>query len=100
MLQRRVSSPIPILVIETKRKAPYRSTRFDPWDKNVIAQAERYATWLGTPYFATCNGEILVLFETFKMGVPLPQSRVKDYKVSFDEDFARLIPEEVSLRLA
>ena len=39
--------PIPILVIETKRKVPYRTTRFDPWDRNVIAQAERYATWLG-----------------------------------------------------
>jgi len=87
--------PIPILVIETKRKVPYRTTRFDPWDRNVIAQAERYATWLGAPYFATCNGEILVLFETFKVGVPLPQRRVKDYKVSLDEDFAKLILEEV-----
>jgi len=87
--------PIPLLVIETKRKVPYRTTRFDPWDRNVIAQAERYATWLGAPYFATCNGEILVLFETFKIGVPLPQRRVKDYKVSLDEDFARLILEEV-----
>lgn len=87
--------PIPILVIETKRKVPYRSVRFDPWDKNVIAQAERYATWLGAPYFATCNGDLFVLFETFKVGVPLPQRRVKDYRFSFDEDFARMILEEV-----
>jgi len=36
---------LPILVIETKRKVPYREPRFDPFGKDVIAQAERYATW-------------------------------------------------------
>jgi len=85
----------PILVIETKRKVPYVDTRFDPFSKDVIGQAEKYATWLGAPYFATCNGDILVLFETFKIGVPLPQRKMKDYKVSFDEDFVRTLLEEL-----
>jgi len=86
---------IPILVIETKRKVPYIEPKFDPFSKDVIAQAERYATWLGAPYFATCDGYTLVLFETFKVGVPLPQRRMKDYKVMYDEKFAQLLLEEV-----
>jgi len=77
MLQRRVSSPIPILVIETKRKASYRSTRFDPWDKNVIAQSERYATWLGAPHFAACNGEILVLFRHLRWVCLFPKAELR-----------------------
>ena len=85
----------PILVIETKRKVPYVDRKFDPFSKDVIGQAEKYATWLGAPYFATCNGEILVLFETFKIGVPLPQRKMKDYRVSFDESFVRTLLEEV-----
>jgi len=85
----------PILVIETKRKVPYVDSKFDPFSKDVIGQAEKYATWLGAPYFATCNGEILVLFETFKIGVPLPQRKMKDYRVSFDEPFVRTLLEEV-----
>ena len=85
------------MVIETKRKVPYREPRFDPFGKDVIAQAERYATWLGAPYFATCNGRILVLFETFKVGVPLPQRRMRDYEVPWplDQRFARALLEEV-----
>jgi len=86
---------IPILVIETKRKVPYVEPKFDPFSKDVIAQAERYATWLGAPYFATCDGYTLVLFETFKVGVPLPQRRMKDYKVMYDEKFAQMLLEEV-----
>jgi len=88
---------IPILVIETKRKVPYRDPRFDPFSKDVIKQAEGYATWLGAPLFATCNGERFVLFETFKEGVPLPQRRVKDYRVPspVDDNFARMLLEEV-----
>jgi len=88
---------IPVLVIETKRKVPYVERRFDPFSKDVITQAERYATWLGAPYFATCNGEVLVIFETFKVGIPLPQRRMKDYKVPWplDEAFAKALLEEV-----
>ena len=83
---------IPILVIETKRRVPWA----DPFSPEVIAQAEKYATWLGAPLFATCNENVFVLFETFKEGVPLPQRKLKDYKVSLDENFAKRILEEVS----
>lgn len=35
---------IPMLVIETKRKVPYRDPKFDPMSRDVIKQAEGYAT--------------------------------------------------------
>jgi len=84
-----------LLVIETKRKVPFVDRKFDPYSKDVIRQASGYAVDLGAPYFATCNGEVLVLFDTFTAGVPLPQRRLKHYKVSFDEDFAKALLEEV-----
>ena len=84
-----------LLVIETKRKVPFIDRKFDPYSKDVIRQASGYAVNLGAPYFATCNGEVLVLFDTFTAGVPLPQRRLKHYKVSFDEEFAKTLLEEV-----
>jgi hypothetical protein len=84
-----------LLVIETKRKVPYIDRKFDPYSKDVIRQASGYAVELGAPYFATCNGEVFVLFDTFTAGVPLPQRRLKHYKVSFDEEFAKTLLEEV-----
>jgi len=84
-----------LLVIETKRKVPFVDRKFDPYSKDVIKQASGYAVDLGAPYFATCNGEVLVLFDTFTAGVPLPQRRLKHYKVSFDEEFAKTVLEEV-----
>jgi len=84
-----------LLVIETKRKVPFIDRKFDPYSKDVIRQASGYAVDLGAPYFATCNGEVLVLFDTFTAGVPLPQRRLKHYKVSFDEEFAKSFLEEV-----
>ncbi len=84
-----------LLVIETKRKVPFIDRKFDPYSKDVIRQASGYAVDLGAPYFATCNGDVLVLFDTFTAGVPLPQRRLKHYKVSFDEDFAKTLLEEV-----
>jgi len=84
-----------LLVIETKRKVPFVDRKFDPYSKDVIRQASGYAVDLGAPYFATCNGEALVLFDTFTAGVPLPQRRLKHYKVSFDEEFAKTLLEEV-----
>lgn len=84
-----------LLVIETKRKVPFIDRKFDPYSKDVIRQASGYAVDLGAPYFATCNGEVLVLFDTFTAGVPLPQRRLKHYKVSFDEEFAKALLEEV-----
>jgi len=86
---------IPLLVIETKRKVPFIDRRFDPYSKDVIRQASGYAVELGAPYFATCNGRVMVLFDTFTAGVPLPQRKLKHYKVSFDESFAKAILEEV-----
>jgi len=84
-----------LLVIETKRKVPFVDRKFDPYSKDVIRQASGYAVDLGAPYFATCNGDVLVLFDTFTAGVPLPQRRLKQYKVSFDEEFAKALLEEV-----
>jgi len=86
---------ISLLVIETKRKVPFVDRKFDPYSKDVIRQASGYAVELGAPYFATCNGEVLVVFDTFTAGVPLPQRKLKQYKVSFDEDFAKAILEEI-----
>ncbi|MEM3874694.1 MAG: N-6 DNA methylase [Candidatus Bathyarchaeia archaeon] len=86
---------IPLLVIETKRKVPFIDRKFDPYSIDVIRQASGYAMELGAPYFATCNGEVFVLFDTFTAGVPLPQRRLKHYKVSFDEEFAKMLLEEV-----
>ncbi len=47
---------LPLLVIETKRKVPYRDPRFDPYSIDVIKQAVGYANQMGAPYFAmhTC----------------------------------------------
>ncbi|MEM3798161.1 MAG: hypothetical protein QXY74_06990, partial [Candidatus Bathyarchaeia archaeon] len=87
---------ISLLVIETKRKVPFIDRKFDPYSIDVIRQASGYAVELGAPYFATCNGEFFVLFDTFTAGVPLPQRKLKHYKVSFDEDFAKMLLEEVS----
>jgi len=86
---------IPLMVIETKRKVPYIDRKFDPYSIDVIRQASSYAVELGAPYFATCNGDVLVLFDTFTAGVPLPQRRLKHYKVSFDEEFAKMLLEDV-----
>lgn len=86
---------IPLLVIETKRKVPYKDPRFDPYSIEVIKQAVGYANLVGAPYFATCNGDIMVVFETFSLGVPLIQRRMKQYKVSFDEEFARIVLKEL-----
>ena len=72
----------PILVIETKRKLKDRTERrFDPYSPSVIDQAAFYAMKIGADYFATTNGEVFVSFQTFKTGVPLPERRVKPYKI-------------------
>lgn len=89
---------IPILVIETKRKVPTLDPRFDAFSDRVINQAERYASRMGAPYFATCDGKILVLFKTFVEGVPLPKRRLTYYPVTFpiDQNFAKMLLEEVA----
>ncbi|MCM8803501.1 MAG: N-6 DNA methylase [Candidatus Omnitrophica bacterium] len=91
------------LVIETKRltEGGY-SEKFDPNSPSVIRQASEYAIGLGAPFFATCNGEVLVLFETFKEFVPLPQRKQKSYYLRkfIPEEFAEVLLQDiVSLRL-
>jgi len=72
----------PIFVIETKRKTKEGvQYRFDPYSPKVIDQAAFYAMKIGAEYFATTNGEMFVSFKTFKTGVPLPERRVKPYKI-------------------
>jgi hypothetical protein len=84
-----------LLVIETKRKVKPIDPRFDPYSIEVIKQAADYANHLGADYFATCNGDIMVLFNTFESGVPLVQRRIKQYKVFWDEEFARIVLKEL-----
>jgi len=91
------------LVIETKRltEGGY-SEKFDPNSPSVIQQASEYAIGLGAPFFATCNGETLVVFETFKEFVPLPQRKQKSYYLRkfIPEEFVEvLLQDMVSLRL-
>lgn len=90
---------IPFLVIETKRLEKGKpNPLIDPYNPKVIDQAARYAIKLGAPYFATFNGEIFVLFETFKLGVPLPQRKLRHYdvKLRITEDFAHKILEDLA----
>jgi len=88
----------PILVIETKRKVGDQTQyRFDPYNPKVIDQAAFYAMKIGADYFATTNGEVLVSFQTFKVGVPLPERRVKPYKIEMQitKEVVKLILEDL-----
>jgi type I restriction-modification system DNA methylase subunit len=68
----------PILVVEAKR--PDGGSRdIDPYSPDVIRQAFSYAGELGAPYFATFNGERLVLFDAFEPGQTLLQRSAKSY---------------------
>jgi len=90
---------IPFLVVETKRLEKGKpNPLIDPYNPKVIDQAAGYAIKLGAPYFATFNGEIFVLFETFKLGVPLPQRKLRHYdvKLKITEEFARKILEDLA----
>lgn len=71
------------VVIENKRLTKYGQERiFDPYSQDVISQAQRYASELGAPYFGTCNGRVLVLFQTFEQFVPMSQRRRVHYELS------------------
>ncbi|MFQ6074748.1 MAG: restriction endonuclease subunit M [Candidatus Bathyarchaeia archaeon] len=70
----------PFIVIETKRKTDKGTEYyFDPYSPKVIDQAAFYAMKIGADYFITTNGDVLVSFQTFKTGVPLPDRGVKPY---------------------
>lgn len=89
----------PWLVVEAKKRvAGYYSRNFDPFSPIVVRQAHRYASQLGAPYFATYNGDILVLFRTIEKFVPLLQRKTKSYLVKDVEKFAsRLLFEVIDL---
>ena len=65
----------PLLEVECKRKlesgAGIKALRdFDPLGSRVISQALGYAVKIGSPVFATTNGELIALFRTPKPGEP------------------------------
>ena len=88
------------VVIEMKRvgKQGRLEKRFDPYSPQVIDQAALYALKLSAPYFATCNGNALVLFETFKQGLALPERRARHYdlRMRITESFAKQFLEDVA----
>ncbi|WP_121820577.1 N-6 DNA methylase [Halostella salina] len=73
----------PFCVIEAKREPEGTPSRdIDPYAKPVIEQAARYALHLGTEYFATYNGDHLVLFRTFEQGTNLLDRRTRAYEIT------------------
>jgi len=79
----------PFCVIEAKREpegTPSRS--IDPYAEPVIEQAARYALHLGTEYFATYNGDHLVLFRTFEQGTNLLDRQTRAYEITDISAFA------------
>jgi len=71
------------LVIETKRVTKHGFTKIlDPYSQDVIEQAQRYAIKLGAPFFATTNGRVLVLFQTFQQFVLMSQRRRMHFELS------------------
>lgn len=86
----------PWIVIEAKKRVSGRHIRnIDPFSPLVVRQAHRYASQLGSPYFATYNGAILVLFRTEERFVPLLQRKTKSYWIKDIEKFASQILHEV-----
>jgi type I restriction-modification system DNA methylase subunit len=88
----------PAVVIEAK--APSGSNRsrneIDPYSTKVIRQAFRYAGDLGAPYFATFNGDRLVVFDAYEEGVPLLQRSTKSYDITSLEKFAGTFLDEIA----
>jgi len=87
----------PIIVIEAKSPDSDRSRReTDPYSPKVIRQAFRYAGDLGSPYFATFNGDRLVIFNAYEEGVPLLQRSTKSYNISSLKKFGDTFLDEIS----
>jgi len=88
----------PAVVIEVK--APKGSSRsrseIDPYSPKVIRQAFRYAGDIGAPYFATFNGDRLVVFDAYEENVPLLQRSTKSYQISSLEKFADTFLDELA----
>lgn len=88
----------PAVVIEAKAPEGNGRSRdeIDPYSPKVIRQAFRYAGNLGAPYFATFNGERLVVFDAYEEGVPLLERSTKSYEIRSLEKFAGTFLEELS----
>ncbi|MEM0143193.1 MAG: N-6 DNA methylase [Candidatus Parvarchaeum sp.] len=76
------------LVIETKKRSQKYSSKIDPYSVSVIGQAMGYAGVLGSQFIATTNGDIFVIFDTYKKGSILQSQVGEAYKVEYTEDFA------------
>lgn len=91
------SAEEPVFVVEAKRATDDTArSNLDPYAPEVIRQAFEYAAELGASYFATYNGERLVLFRTFEEGEPLLQRSSKSYEISGIESFADTLLDEVA----
>ncbi|WP_254530445.1 restriction endonuclease subunit M [Natrinema gelatinilyticum] len=92
------SSGSPAMVIEAK--APNGSGRsrkdIDPYAPKVIRQAFNYAGNIGAPYFATFNGDRLVVFDAYEEGVPLLQRSTKSYEIGSLDKFADTFLNEIA----
>ena len=84
------------LVIETKKRSQKYSRKFDPYSVSVIGQALGYAGVLAAQFIATTNGDLFVLFDTFKKNSIL-QSQIGDsYKVEYSNLFATRVLSDLS----
>lgn len=87
----------PLVVIEAKKQVNGDDRRgIDPYSPEVIRQAHTYASQLGADYFATFNGRLLVLFETFESGIPLLQRKSRAYRIRDLAAFASSFLDEVA----
>lgn len=86
----------PVLVIEAKRPDGTSGRDIDPYSPAVIRQAHGYASELGARFFATYNGERLVLFNTHEEGVPLLKRSTKSYDIGNVEPFASTLLDEIA----
>lgn len=86
----------PVVVIEAKRADGSAKRDIDPYSPKVIKQAFSYAAQIGSPYFATFNGDRLVLFNTFEEGAQLLERSTKSYDISSLEKFADSLLDEIA----
>ena len=85
-----------VLVVEAKRPGDTSRSGVDPYAPSVIEQAARYAVEVGASYFATYNGDRLVLFQTLEEGTELLERSTKSYVVGSVEQFADTLLDEVA----
>lgn len=85
----------PVLTIEAKKPEGGNNRDIDPYSPKVIKQAFSYAAQIGSPYFATFNGNRFVLFNTFEEGSQLLERSTKSYDINSLEKFADSILDEI-----